>query len=136
MKHLALALCFLIAATLSASTQEKIVATTIFSSQRTAIGQKIVFPAANTEVTALLVDIPAGADTGWHAHPYPRYAYVLEGAITVENDAGARNSYKAGDFFVEQIGVFHHGTAAAPTKLLVIDQDEAGKGNQINRSRG
>ncbi|HEY3918577.1 MAG TPA: cupin domain-containing protein [Stellaceae bacterium] len=133
MKRLALALCFLLAATLSASTQEKIVATTIFKTTVTAAGQKIVFPAGNTEVTALLVDIPAGADTGWHEHPYPRYAYVLAGAVTVENEAGARNTYETGSFFVEQTGIFHHGTTTVPTKLLVIDQNEAGKGNQINR---
>ena len=138
MKRVIIALGLLLATPLAASTQEKpapekIVATTIFQSTVTAAGQKIVFPSANTEVTALIVDLPAGADTGWHAHPYPRYAYVLDGAVTVENDAGARNTYAAGSFFVEQIGIYHHGTTTVPTKLLVIDQAEAGKGNQVNR---
>jgi quercetin dioxygenase-like cupin family protein len=128
-----LATCFLFAATLSASTQEKITATTLFQSTVTAAEQPIVFPASNTEVTALMVDIPAGVDTGWHKHPWPRYAYVVSGIITVENDAGQRKTYNAGDFFVEQINIFHHGTTTEPTRLLVIDQDVAGKGNQINR---
>lgn len=133
MKRFVLALCFLIAATLSASTQEKIVAKTIFHSTVTAAGQPIVFPTAKTEVMALMVDLPAGADTGWHKHPWPRYAYVISGAVTVENEAGQKQTYKAGDFAVEQLNIFHRGTTTEPTRLLVIDQDEAGKGNQINR---
>ena len=133
MKRFVLALCFLFASTLAASTQEKIAATTLFQSTATAAGQPIVFPAGHTEVTALMVDIPAGADTGWHKHPWPRYAYVVSGAVTVENDAGESKTYRAGDFFVEQINIFHHGTTTVPTRLLVVDQDVAGKGNQINR---
>jgi quercetin dioxygenase-like cupin family protein len=132
-RRFVLALCFLFAATLSAGTQEKITAATLFQSTVTAAGQPIVFPAGNTEVAALMVDIPAGMDTGWHKHPWPRYAYVVSGVITVENDAGQAKTYRAGDFFVEQINIFHHGTTTEPTRLLVIDQDVAGKGNQINR---
>jgi len=133
MKRFALGLCFLLAATLAASTQEKIVATTLLKTTTTAGGQKIVFPTGDTEVTAFLVDLPAGIDTGWHEHPYPRYGYVMSGAVTVENDAGQRQTYRAGQFVVEQVGVFHHGTTTEPTRLLVIDQNEAGKGNQTNR---
>jgi quercetin dioxygenase-like cupin family protein len=133
MRTVVIALGVLLAATVSAGTREEIVATTLLKTTVTATGQKIVFPAGNTEVTALLVDLPAGTDTGWHEHPYPRYAYVLAGAVTVENDAGLRRTYPAGSFFVEQIGTFHHGTTTLPTRLLVIDQAEAGKVNQINR---
>jgi quercetin dioxygenase-like cupin family protein len=133
MKQFCLALCLLFAATISASTQEKITATKLFQSTVTAAGQPIVFPASNAEVTALMVDIPAGADTGWHRHPWPRYAYVVSGAVTVENEAGQRQTYRAGEFVVEQINIFHRGTTTEPTRLLVIDQDVAGKGNQINR---
>jgi quercetin dioxygenase-like cupin family protein len=133
MKQLCLAVCFLFAATLSASTQEKITVATIFQSTITAAGQPIVFPTGNTEVVALMVDLPAGADTGWHNHPWPRYAYVISGALTVENEAGQKQTYKTGDFAVEQLNIFHRGMAAAPTRLLVIDQDVAGKRNQIKR---
>ncbi|HEX4194294.1 MAG TPA: cupin domain-containing protein [Stellaceae bacterium] len=133
MKSVCLALCLLFAATLSASTQEKLAVTTLLKTTATAGGQKIVFPTGDTEVAAFIVDLPAGIDTGWHEHPYPRYGYVMSGAVTVENDSGARQTYRAGEFLVEQIGTFHHGTTTAPTRLLVIDQNEAGKGNQINR---
>ncbi|HXR86299.1 MAG TPA: cupin domain-containing protein [Stellaceae bacterium] len=133
MKRFVFALCFFFAATVSASAQEKITASTLFQSRVTAAGQPIVFPKSHSEVTALMVDIPAGTDTGWHKHPWPRYAYVVSGVITVENDAGKAKTYRAGEFFVEQINIFHHGTTTVPTRLLVIDQDVAGKGNQINR---
>lgn len=132
-KSFCLALCLLFVATFSASTQEKMVVTTLLKTTTTAGGQKIVFPAGNTEVTALIVDLPAGIDTGWHEHPYPRYGYVMSGAVTVENESGQSETYRAGQFVVEQIGVFHHGTTTEPTRLLVIDQNQAGKGNQINR---
>jgi quercetin dioxygenase-like cupin family protein len=122
-------------APLSAGGQEKITATTLFQSTITAAGQPIVFPKSHTEVTALMVNIPARTDTGWHKHPWPRYAYVVSGVITVENDAGQAKTYRAGEFFVEQINIFHHGTTDVPTRLLVIDQDVAGKGNQINRAQ-
>ena len=136
MKRCVLALCLLIAlAPLSAGGQEKITATTLFQSTITAAGQPIVFPKSHTEVTALMVNIPARTDTGWHKHPWPRYAYVVSGVITVENDAGQAKTYRAGEFFVEQINIFHHGTTDVPTRLLVIDQDVAGKGNQINRAQ-
>ena len=135
MKRFILVLCFLLAAPLSAGSEEKITATTLFQSTLTAAGQPIVFPKSHSEVTALMVDIPAGTDTGWHKHPWPRYAYVVSGVITVENDAGQAKTYRAGEFFVEQINIFHHGTTTVPTRLLVIDQDVAGKGNQINRSQ-
>jgi quercetin dioxygenase-like cupin family protein len=134
MRRFVIALSLLLATTLSASTQEKVVSTTLFKSTTTAAGQKIVFPTGNTEVTALIVDIPAGTDTGWHEHPFPRYAYVLEGAVTVENDAGVSNTYGAGTFVVEQVGLYHHGITTMPTKLLVIDQAKAGKANQVNRA--
>ena len=135
MKNLVLAFCLLFATTLSAGTQETITATTLFRSTVTAAGQPIVFPKSHTEVNALMVDLPAGTDTGWHKHPWPRYAYVVSGAITVENDAGQAKTYRAGEFFVEQIAIDHHGITTVPTRLLVIDQDVAGKGNQINRSQ-
>jgi len=133
MKRIVLGLCFLLAATLSASTNDKIVVTTLLKTTATAAGQSIVFPASYAEVTAMIVDLPAAADTGWHVHPFPRYAYVMDGSITVESDRGARQTYRAGDFVVEQTGIFHHGTTTVPTRLLVIGQAEAGKGNQINR---
>jgi quercetin dioxygenase-like cupin family protein len=122
LKRFVLAACFLfagflVAATPSAGTPKKIVATTLFQSTVTAAGQPIVFPISHTEVAALMVDIPAGADTGWHKHPYPRYAYVVSGAVTVENDAGRSKTYRTGDFFVEQINIFHHGTTTVPTRL-------------------
>jgi quercetin dioxygenase-like cupin family protein len=35
-------------------------------------GQKIIYPATDkAEVTAMLVDVAPGAETGWHSHPHP-----------------------------------------------------------------
>ncbi len=46
-------------------------------------GQRLAYAKTETpEVTAALVEIPPGGDTGWHSHPIPAYAYVVSGAIT------------------------------------------------------
>jgi quercetin dioxygenase-like cupin family protein len=113
--------------------QEKTTTTTILKTDKTATGQPVAFPHHHAAVTASTVVLPAHADTGWHKHPYLRYAYVLEGSITVENDAGDKHNYPTGSFIVEQIDSWHHGLTTEPTKLLVIDQTPAGKGNTVNR---
>ena len=43
---------------------------------------------AQPEVTALIVTIPPGGSTGWHKHPVPVYAYVMEGVLNVELKSG------------------------------------------------
>jgi quercetin dioxygenase-like cupin family protein len=65
-----------------------------------------------------------------HKHPYPRYAYVQAGHLTVyAPDTGQRYDYKAGDFIVEVIDEWHYGenTGGEPVELLVIDQVPEGR---------
>jgi quercetin dioxygenase-like cupin family protein len=68
-----------------------------------------------------------------HMHPFARYAYVLQGEVTVEYEGGKRQTFRTGAFIVEAIGVWHFGTntGTLPLRLLVIDQVEAGKSNTI-----
>ncbi len=76
----------------------------------TASGHSIVYPAhGKAEVTALRVDVAPGAETGWHKHATPVYAYVLSGAIEVELEGGNRVEYKEGDAFIEVVDIFHNG---------------------------
>jgi quercetin dioxygenase-like cupin family protein len=64
-----------------------------------------------------------------HEHPFSRYAYVLQGDLTVEFDGGLQKQYHAGDFIVEAVGSWHFGMnpGKLPVRLLVIDQVEAGQ---------
>jgi len=53
------------------------------------------------EVTVLMVEIPAGGDTGWHYHPVPVYTYILSGSITVEIDNGDTYGFREGDAILD-----------------------------------
>src|SRR5688572_5473540 len=81
------------------------------------------------EVTAVDVEIPPGAETGWHRHPVPCYAYLLAGSLEVELENGRKNSLKAGQALVETVGVAHNGrnTGTEPVRLVMFITGEKGK---------
>lgn len=94
----------------------------------TVTGEKIVVP-QNPDVMASIATFPPGATLPVHKHPYPHYAYVLQGALTVYNvDTGKSFVAKTGDFVVETNANWHTGKneGKIPVKLLVIDQLPAG----------
>jgi quercetin dioxygenase-like cupin family protein len=109
---------------------QAIKATPLLRTTTTSAGQPIVYPKTeNPEVTALLVEIPPGAETGWHRHPFPCYGYILSGALTVEFEGGATHSYKAGDALAEAVNVLHNGrnSGADPVKLVMFVTGEKGQ---------
>lgn len=60
-------------------------------------GQKIVYPSTDkAEVTAMLVSIAPGGETGWHKHSIPVYAYMLTGEIEVELEDGSTTRLQGG----------------------------------------
>lgn len=81
------------------------------------------------EVTAVEVEIPPGAETGWHRHPVPCYAYILAGSLEVELETGRTNSLKAGQALVETVGVAHNGRnrGTEPVRLVMFITGEKGK---------
>ena len=106
-----------------------VVVTPIRSTTVTSTGQPITPPQKNVEVAASIYDIAPGATLPVHKHPFPRYAYVLAGTLTVTKvDTGQTDTFKTGDLIVEMIDEWHFGAnlGADPVKLLVIDQIEAG----------
>jgi len=99
-----------------------IVVTPLLVTGATASGQPIVYPKTDSpEVRMLLVEIPAGAETGWHRHPMPAYAYVLSGSVTVELEDGKRYTFHAGEAFAETVGVLHNGknTGTEPARIVM-----------------
>ena len=78
--------------------------------------------------------IAPGATLPVHKHPFPRFAYVLEGTLSVtDQDTGQTFTYKAGDMIVEVIDQWHFGTniGQSPVRLLVIDEVEGDQPNTI-----
>ena len=88
---------------------------------------------AQPEVTALVVTIPPGGSTGWHMHPVPVYAYVLEGTLAVELKDGRTFHFKKGDPILEVINTLHNGynSGRVPVKLVVFYTGAVGVPNVI-----
>jgi len=73
---------------------------------------------------ASIYTLAPGARLPEHKHPFQRYAYVLEGALRVQQADSSSRIYRAGEFIIESVDRWHYGATVgdAPVKLLVIDQ--------------
>jgi len=111
----------------------KVTVTPLLDTTKTVIGQPLVLPTKNPELKVSLFEIAPGARLPRHKHPWSRYAYVLQGELTVTFDGGLAKHYKAGDFIVEAVNAWHFGqnTGKETVRLLVIDQVEAGQSNTV-----
>jgi len=100
-----------------------VTAETLKKTSVTSNGQKITYPLTDkAEVTAMTVDLAPGAETGWHKHPVPVYAYVVSGNLSVELEDGKQFSFNTGDAIVEVVDTFHNGRniGEVPVKLAVF----------------
>ncbi len=76
---------------------------------------------AQPEVTVLVVRVPPGGSTGWHQHPVPVYAYMLEGTLNVEIKGGQTYIFKKGDAILEVMNTLHNGyNSGSETATLVV----------------
>jgi quercetin dioxygenase-like cupin family protein len=89
--------------------------------------------AQNPEITVMKVEIKPGTETGWHSHPVPLYAYVLEGNLTVEVKGGKTYHFTAGDAIVEVVNIPHNGKnpGTLPVVLIVFYTGETGIPNTV-----
>ena len=72
-------------------------------------GKQIVYPAGQGEVTGIIVEIAPGGTTGWHEHPVPSFAYILEGELEVTRASGEVKILKAGETLAEVVNTLHNG---------------------------
>lgn len=101
----------------------------ILRTSNDAAGRPFSYPQGGTpEITGILVTLPPGANTGWHTHPSPCVAYILEGEISLELEGRPTRIYKAGDSIVEVVNLPHRGTAQGdkPVKILFFAISEKG----------
>lgn len=97
-------------------------------------GQKITYPLTDkAEVTAMTVDLAAGAETGWHKHPGPVYAYVISGNLAVDIEGDKHLSFGPGEAIIEVVNTLHNGknNGQEPVKLAVFYLGEEGRPNVI-----
>ena len=73
-------------------------------------------------MTAVIVTMQPGEQTGWHQHDVPMFCYMLEGEITVDYGKSGTRTYRKGDALMEAIDVVHDGrnTGAGPARVLVV----------------
>lgn len=96
--------------------------TPLLSSGMTIIDQPIAYPEGTPKVTAAIVTIPPGGETGWHLHEVPLFAYILEGEITLDYGAKGIKTMKAGDSLLEAMNWAHNGMnkGDAPLRILAV----------------
>ena len=109
--------------------KKEIAVTPLLKTQTDAAGKAIVYPTGSPEVTAVRVEIPPGAQTGWHKHPVPCFAYILEGELHVQIDGGETKILKAGEAYAETVDALHNGMnqGTVPVKLVMFATSASGQ---------
>jgi quercetin dioxygenase-like cupin family protein len=110
----------------------------LVKSTLTGNGQKITYPLTDrAEITAMTVDLAPGAETGWHKHPVPVYAYVVSGNLSVELEDGKLLSFTAGEAIIEVVNTMHNGrnSGTVPVKLAVFYLGAEGIPNVIRKTK-
>lgn len=100
----------------------------LLTTQTDGTGRPLV-AAADPEVSIVTVEFPPGAQTNWHKHTAPCFAYMLEGELSVELETGEVRTVKAGQAFAEVVEVLHNGInrGTVPARLVMFVSGEAGQ---------
>jgi len=104
--------------------------TQVLKTSHTWSGAQIKYPLGSAEITCLIIEIAPGGETGWHEHPVPSFALVLEGVIEVRLANGAKKRISAGEALAEVIDTQHSGRniGGVPLKLAVFYTGVVGLG--------
>jgi quercetin dioxygenase-like cupin family protein len=105
--------------------------------QLTVLDQSISYPKKKpAQVSSAIVTLEPGQETGWHKQKVPTYAYVLEGTLTVEYDAGVTKEFPAGTALMEAVGVGSNGTnkGDATARILYVYMGAEGVKSSVPRT--
>ena len=93
----------------------------IISTSETGMGKEIVYPSGKAMITAFEFTVPVGSPVVAHTHSFPVLIMIQQGEIELTQD-GKSYIYKAGDAFVEDVGVVHESKniGNVPVKAIVI----------------
>ncbi len=124
------------AASGSAVAAEAGVQTLLEAQELDTLDQPIGYPKkVPAQISSSIVTLEPGQETGWHRHRVPMYAYILEGTVSVEYDAGVVKDYPAGTAFMEAEDVWHNGSNKGDdaVRILVVYMGAQGKKNSVER---
>jgi quercetin dioxygenase-like cupin family protein len=141
MKRVALVITFILSLSLpytaKADGYANVKVDKLLASSTTYTGQPLSYNnTANPEVTALVVHFPPGGSTGWHKHPVPVYAYILDGELTINMKDGSSFRFKKGEVVLEVMNTLHNGVnnGEKETTLMVFYSGTAGMPNVIKEN--
>lgn len=86
-------------------------------------GERITLP-ENPNLRVMQYELPVGAALPMHKHPYPRYAYIMQGEVEfIYPPDNKVVKWKEGTFAAEAPNHWHWGrnSGNVPMKILVID---------------
>lgn len=94
----------------------------LISSSETTIGQPFSYPEGVAKITAAIVTMLPGQDTGLHVHDAPLFGYMLSGELTVDYGADGKKTYRTGDSLIEAFKTPHDGKNTGPgaARVLVV----------------
>lgn len=92
-------------------------------------GKPLAYPGGQAEVSALVIEIAPGGETGWHRHPVPSFGMVLEGTLEVHLKDGRTKRLTQGEALAEVVDTAHNGrnVGSGALKLLVLYAGAEGK---------
>jgi quercetin dioxygenase-like cupin family protein len=94
---------------------------TLLETQTTNLGQPIEYPVGNAaKITAMIVTLAPGVETGRHRHSVPLYGQVLSGQVTIDYGDYGSKTYKAGEAFMEAVGTWHNGHNSGGEILRIL----------------
>jgi quercetin dioxygenase-like cupin family protein len=110
-------------------TSASVKAVTVLKAGSSWDGKPIQYPAGKPEITGMVIELAPGAETGWHLHPVPSFAMVLEGELEVRLKNGSVNRLKSGEALIEVVNTLHNGrnVGSVPVKLVVFYAGAAGQ---------
>jgi quercetin dioxygenase-like cupin family protein len=85
-------------------------------------GAQIAFPDGAPEMSAAIVELAPGGETGWHLHTAPSLAVMLDGEIEVHLKDGRVKPFKKGEALAEVINTLHNGKnlGVQPARMIVF----------------
>ncbi len=83
-------------------------------------GNPIIYPEGEAQITALHIEIPSGAETGWHSHPVPSFGYVLEGTLEIAMEDGSTLIVNKGEALAEVTSRIHSGKSIGENSLKLV----------------